>query len=392
MRAVAFISFDGFYAFSLAQANPAWGRSPLVVLHAHTVLDSSPEARRAGILPEMTSQEARYAARGCSEPAVFVEYKEDDYLPASRGFLDVCKGFASAVEPVASHQAFLDLGNLASVRDLTFQLSADLYSSVRLCPRIGLAETMLVARLASETGEVVPPGSDRKFIASLPIEKLWPANARVLARLRHLGYRTIGEVAALPRDVLRGQFGDEGDRIVEWSNGKDRRVVQSAYPPDELYARFSFPQPARLDGELEPALHKLSALLARQLELRDRQSAEIELELLFDDGFRRVARREFLHPMQSEGSLITGLRLTLRRIKIDREVHSIHARLLKIKRPDQKQFDLTRSRQEENRANLVLKRLQANYGSESIKRAAELETPRRDLLLRAWKEATGWKG
>lgn len=392
MRAIAFISFDGFYAASLLRQNQAWAAKPLVVLKARKVLDADPQAQKAGIHPGMTAQEARYAARGSLIPPIFQEFKEELFLPCSRRWLDVAKQFAASVEPVESHQAFLDLGQLAGARNLVFQLSADLYSAIKLCPRIGIAETMLTARIAADNNEIINPGEDERFLAPLPIERLWPADPVVIKRLRYLGYKTIGEAARLPRDVLRRQFGDEGDRMAEWCRGKDHRTIRSLYPQDELYARFSFPQPARLDGEIEPALHKLSQTLALQLAQRDRQAAEIELEILFDDDLRRAARREFLHPMQSAGSLLTGLRLTLRKISIDREVHSINARLLQIKKPDQKQSDLNNSHKEQQLAEMVKKRLQENLGETVIKKASEIETPRRELLLRAWKQATGWNG
>src|SRR5581483_1413626 len=269
--------------------------------------------------PGMTAQEARYAARALQKTtqAVFHAFKEEQFAADSHRWLDICKQYAGAIQPIEPHQAFLNLDQLAGARRIVQQLKTELQASTKLKPQIGIAQTMLTARIAAEHNAIVAEGEDAQYLNSLPIEKLWPADPSVIKRLRYLGYRTIGEVAALPLDILRKQFGQHGDQLHAWCQGKDHRIVKPLYPPAELLAAFHFPQPARLQQEIEPALHKIAQTLALRLSSFDKQCLEIQLTIVFDENISRTTNREFLHPMQSAGSLLTGLRLTLKRIAID---------------------------------------------------------------------------
>lgn len=418
MGAIAFVTFDNFYCSNWARkiqpgreqaggtfgvgrgSAPGAGRSgPLVVLRDRVVLDSSAEARQAGIRPGMTVAEARYAARGLSIPPVYVEYDRRAFEECARPYLDVCAEYASAVEAVDAHCAFLDLGVLAGARDVAFPLAADLYRAAKICPRIGIARSKLVARIAARIArgdaEVVPEGDDGAYIAPLPIEKLWMCSEEILQRLRHLGYRTIGEVAVLDVRLLQKQFGDDGFRVWQLARGIDGSPVVSNYPPEVISARFYFPQSAKTDSALEAAISDLARRLSERLLESCKQATDVEMIIALDEGATRVVRRAFTRPMRSFGSLLTGLRLTLRQTHLDSEICSIQANLYGIGPIDTQQISMQRTLEHDENVRLAentLQKLQRVFGDEAISRADRIAVERRDLYLRAWKEATGWGG
>src|SRR5438477_11644914 len=176
MSAVAFVTFDGFYSACIARKEPELARAAIAVLRAKNVLDSSQPARRLGIRPGMAAPEARYAARGAS--VRFVNFQESDYIQESRRWLDVCAEYTTVIEPTDPHSAFLDLSAIAGAREMSIPLAADIYSALRLCPRIGIASGKLAAKLASE-----PIHEDGAFLAPLPLDSLWQAEPEHLRRL-----------------------------------------------------------------------------------------------------------------------------------------------------------------------------------------------------------------
>jgi DNA polymerase-4 len=177
----------------------------------------------------MSAPEARYAGRACEGGVAFVEYREADYSGYAEAYLDVCAEYASAVEPVCQHAAFLNLGLLAGARQLAFALGADLFRSAKLCARIGIAGSRLVSRIAAERcaadAEIVKDSGDAAYIRELPVEYLWQVSSAALSRVRDLGHRTIGEVAQLDPILLRKHFGDEGHLMWDLANGRDRTMV-----------------------------------------------------------------------------------------------------------------------------------------------------------------------
>ncbi|MBA3725364.1 MAG: hypothetical protein H0W86_02670 [Armatimonadetes bacterium] len=378
MSVVAFVTFDGFYVAGLSRIEPVLAKA-VAVVRARKVLDSSPGARKIGIHPGMAASEARYASQGSKMR--FVDYRESDYAETSARWLDICCEYTAIIEPVEPHCAFLDLSTLAGARELALAMSADIYGAVRICPRIGIASSKLVARL---TGQVIPEGGDAGFLAQLPIESLWMAKPEHLRRLSFLGYRTIGEVARLPLEVLQKQFGQAGLQISLWVRGMDRTPVRPLYPPEELSARFTFPQPVRLDQEVEAGLKALAEHFGSVLRTRDMQTKQIELEVVFEGNRVESAARCFVNPMQSPGALLTGLRLTLRLVALGSEIYSIRARFPKIEPSDRSQMTLDATVKDAEKANGAIKQLQETFGQGIIKRAGEVEAPRRQKFLKAF--------
>jgi nucleotidyltransferase/DNA polymerase involved in DNA repair len=384
VSAIAYVAFDGFYVAGLSRKDPALAKAPLAVLRSRRVLDSSQSARKIGIVPGMSASEAKYAGHG--KRVRFIEYEPQDYTDAASKWLDVCCEYCSVVEPIEPHCAFLDLSALAGAREIALPLAADIYNAVRICPRIGIASSKLVARAAME---VVPEGEDAMTLAPMPIESLWTAKPEYIRRLRFLGYRTIGEVAQLPAEVLHGQFGQDGLQLTLFARGKDRSPVKPIYPPERLMAKFNFPQPARLDQEVEAGLKSLAYHLGNILRARDCQTKIIELEVVFDSRAIKRAVREFVNPMQSPGALLTGIRLTLRRIALDRDITSIRTRLINVAPAERGQLDLVEQTNQTDTPPAI-ERLKSALGKDIIKRASEVEPPRRRRVLRAYGGKPKW--
>lgn len=91
--------------------------------------------------------------------------------------------------------------------------------------RLGIAErrfTAYAAALTADPGSVlrIAPGESEAFLAPLPVEWL-PLDAEAVERLRLLGLRTCGALAALPRHALEAQFGPSGGRAWLAARGDD---------------------------------------------------------------------------------------------------------------------------------------------------------------------------
>ena len=374
MGAVAYLSFAGFYTAVLAR-NGA-GSGALAVIRNREVLDSSAPARAMGIVPGIASSEARYAARGGQ--VKFVDYKSEDYAEAAKSWLDVCAEYTSVIEPLDPNCAYLDLQALPSAHEVAEPLAADLFQAVKICPQVSVAGTKLVARVA---GRALLPGQDASFFSALPIEALWPASLEQRKRLRFLGYRTIGEVAKLPSSLLTKQFGSDGLLILRWAMGIDETRVKSLYPPEEVGAKFYFPQPAKNDAEIEAGLQRIAHELSAKLSSRDAQTRKVTLRVVFEKR-EEISSRTFNRPMRSAGALLTGIRLTLRKVTLKEDVYALYVDLIHEPASDaQYAMEVDKSSAD---ATPAMERLKETFGVNAVYSANQVETPRRRLLLRAY--------
>src|SRR3989442_12218750 len=100
--------------------------------------------------------------------------------------------------------------------------------------RVALAGSRTAARVAAmsaaEPVTVVPPGEERAALAGAPLAVLGlpPDLAAVLERW---GVRTLGELAALPRDGLAVRLGPPGPPAPDLALGRDPDPFSAWAPP-----------------------------------------------------------------------------------------------------------------------------------------------------------------
>jgi len=123
--------------------------------------------------------------------------------------------------------------------------------------------TAWVAASRAKPGEavIVPVGAEQKFLASQPISVL-PLDADTHRRLRQLGIRTLGALAALPEEAVTAQFGALGRRLWRLAAGRISEPVAGRVAPEPIVAALTFFTPV---GERELLAHALDQLIARAL-------------------------------------------------------------------------------------------------------------------------------
>ena len=120
-----------------------------------------------------------------------------------------------------------------------------------------------VAASRTKPGEaiVVPLGEEQKFLASQPVSVL-PLDPDTHRRLRQLGIRSLGALAALPEAAVTAQFGALGKRLWRLAAGRIAEPVAGSIAPEPIVAALTFFTPV---GERELLVHSLDQLIARAL-------------------------------------------------------------------------------------------------------------------------------
>lgn len=257
------------------------------------VFDCSREAGEFGIKPGLSLREAAHL---CPD-AVFLPVDEAKYVCAFERVLDVLGHFSPVVESEHLGTAFLDIsgceGLFGSYDELARRLCGEVSSKAGLPARIGVAASKLVAGIAAGsalpgTSLIVEKGREKEFLEPLPLGLL-PLSEETKRRLELLALRTMGQVAALPRDALVAQFGSEGLRAHEWARGVDERPLAPRVKSAVLEEERCCETPVdTLDG-LMALIGDLLDRLVPRLKGRAQVCRQVRLRLDFDDGGSSLA-------------------------------------------------------------------------------------------------------
>jgi DNA polymerase-4 len=190
---------------------------------------ASYEARQFGVRAGMPVVEA---ARRLPREAVFVGGDHARYERASRQVMEVLRSFTPVVEPLSLDEAFLDMSGCQRlfgdrswlhvagvIRDAVKQQTG-------LTISIGIAGSRTTAKVACDLAKPaglleVHHGEEGAFLAGLPLDRLPGIGPRTLERLERFHLRTIGDLAALPPELLVATFGRFGRALAVRARGLD---------------------------------------------------------------------------------------------------------------------------------------------------------------------------
>lgn len=440
MYYIACVHLPGFCVARLTEAEPELARRELVVHRNRTVWDASKTAVMAGVRLGMPLSEAKLLV----PDGVVRPYDEETLRPAWRAWMDVCLDDADGVESEDPTLGYLDLSAHPDPSYVAVALGRRL-TSLGHAVRIGVGPSKWVARLMTDiapwAGNPDPstpsrdPSSDTflgrtlwdglqldrprliahpdpqpestlawnlavgdlvrdpaAYLASQPVERLLPATDEERARLVFLGYRTFAEVARLPEETLRKQFGARGALLRAAANGRCSEPVCPNHPMASLVRSFRCEGPVTDAERLKSCLLGLSESLSQGLFETDRQGAPMTLLLELEDGAVERRARTFAKPLRSPASLFMALSL-LADPPPPVPIVAVRAMLSDLRPAERRQTDLNGlyvAAERTTGSEDAMRQIRGVFGDGAIRLARDVRRTRRQRLLQAWKHATGW--
>jgi DNA polymerase-4 len=276
VRCIVHADLDAFYASVEQRDNPDLVGQPVIVGgaadHRGVVAAASYEARRYGVRSAMpVSRALRLCPNAVRLPARFSVYADVSAIVLA-GYRDL----TPLVEPLALDEAYLDLSDLApdpeTWTDLGQRIKQQVRESVSLTVSVGVATSKSIAKIASDLEKpdglvVVPPGSERQFLAPLQVGRLSGVGPKGQERLATIGVHTISDLAGVDVRLLSGVFGRWGSLLHDLANGTDDRPVQPRHDAKSVARERTFERdldPALLEQELRPIVESLCERLQRR--------------------------------------------------------------------------------------------------------------------------------
>lgn len=297
-RAVLHVDMDAFFASVEQLDHPEWRGKPLIVGgepgKRGVVSTCSYEARRFGVRSAMPSTQA---ARLCPD-AIWVTSRFGRYGEFSRAVRDIFATFTPHVEPTSIDEAYLDVTPAGSGAH-PVQIAREIQNAVDalgLSCSIGVATSKTVAKIASDFEKphgitVVWPGTEAAFLSPMPVRALPGIGASSAARLKSLGIKTIGELAALDAATAERVMGTWGPDLLDRARGVDRREVCVERDVKSVSNEHTFTVDVREREEVERALAGLVAHVAARLRKKGLSARTFTVKLRYADFSTPTIRR-----------------------------------------------------------------------------------------------------
>ena len=302
-RTILHVDLDAFFAAVEQRDHPELRGKPVIVggggpNDRGVVSTASYEARAFGVHSAMSLREA---GRRCPN-GIFLPVDGAKYSAASKDVMAVLRRFTPLVEPISIDEAFLDVtGSRILFGDgevIGRRIKDEVRSAVGLTISVGVAQTKLVAKIASDLRKpdglvVVEPGTEAAFLAPLEIRRLWGVGEKSAAMLREYGVRTIGDLAALPEDLLVRRFGKYGGSLAHRARGHDDDPVGGRDPAKSIGHEHTFDVDTSDREVIERTLLGMSEGVAGRLRDGGVRASTITVKIR-DSTFRTITRQRTL--------------------------------------------------------------------------------------------------
>ncbi|MBX3586532.1 MAG: DNA polymerase IV [Ramlibacter sp.] len=256
------------------------------------------------------------AARLCPQALVLpVDFEE--VRRYSRQFKAIIREIAPLVEDRGVDEVYIDFtdvpgGQREGGRVLARLIQKSIFEATRLTCSIGVAPNKLLAKMASEFNKpngisIVQESDVQTRIWPLPVRKINGIGPKAEIRLHALELKTIGDIAARPREWLVDHFGKSyGAWMHDAAWGRDERPVVTESEPVSMSRETTFDRDlhaVRDKAELGAIFTDLCQRVAGDLQRKGYVGKTIGIKLRYDN-FRIVTRDQTLDSFTADAKTI----------------------------------------------------------------------------------------
>ncbi|MFF2557208.1 DNA polymerase IV [Nocardia sp. NPDC058058] len=303
------MDMDAFFASVEQLTRPTLRGRPVLVGGMGgrgVVAGASYEARVFGARSAMPMHQAR---RLVGANAVVVPPRGAVYGELSGQVFETMRSRIPVLETLSFDEAFGEPAELAGatareVLDFCEELRALVRERTGLVASVGAGSGKQLAKIASDMAKpdgvrVISPGEQQRFLAALPVRRLWGIGPVAESRLRTLGIETVGALAALPESeassILGGAMGIALHRL---ARGIDDRPVAERAEAKQISAETTYETDIVTLPQLRPAIDAMAVSAHRRLTADGRAARTVVLKLKRRD--MSIVTRSFTLPYATE--------------------------------------------------------------------------------------------
>ena len=380
-RKIIHVDMDAFYASVEIRERPELKNRAVVVGGAAegrgVVAAANYIARRYGIHSAMPTASAK---RLCKE-LVVLPPRHGFYAEVSRQIHAIFNRYTPQIEPLALDEAFLDVSGSEKLFGSAEQIGREIKQAIRdelsLVASVGVAPNKFLAKLASDIDKpdgfvVVDENNIDRFLAPLPVTRIWGVGKVAAKGFEKLGIRTIGQMQQYPQRLIIDHFGNSGEQFYRLARGIDDRPVVSESEAKSISNETTFAVDISDPKVMRDWLHSLTEQVAWRLRAQNLKGRTVQIKVRLSD-FTTLTRAHSLEDVTDITAEIWRAVQTLFEQRLPRPLPPV--RLLGVgvsnfSEPLSGQRDLfTRQESEkQRRLDSVLDAMQSRFGRDKVRR------------------------
>jgi DNA polymerase IV (archaeal DinB-like DNA polymerase) len=350
-RIILHLDMDCFYASVEMQAHPELRNKPVVIGadpkqgHGRGVVSTcSYEAREFGIRSAMpVSQAFVLCPRAVYLPPDFTLYSK-----VSAEVMAILRSSGFRFQQVSIDEAFLDISQLGSFRDAASfaeQIQATIRTRLDLSCSIGVAQSKLVAKIASDFKKpagltIVEPAETMAFLAPLPVRKIPGVGKKAELVLLELGIRTIGDLASGDIRRLVAEFGRGAVALHETALGIDSSEVEERLGMRSISREMTFDTDTDDPHLIAVTMDALTEEVYQALVKEDLRFRTLTIKVRYHGFITRTRARTLRHYTHKKEILHTCAHALLREMLEEKKVRLLGIRLSSFEKKDARQMTL----------------------------------------------------
>jgi DNA polymerase IV len=274
-------------------------------------------ARQKGVRSAMPTA---HALRLCPE-LIVLSSNFGEYHVASDQVMEILANLTPLMEQLSIDEAFLDVSDLREPGiEIARGLQAQIHREVHLPCSLGVAANKLMAKIATDIGKAshrtatypnsileVPPGEEAAFLAPLPVRTLWGVGPKMEEHLIEMGIRSIGQLAALPEQLLVERFGKWGYDLARHARGMDDSPIHTEHAAKSISQETTFEKDVSDSLRLEQTLRDLTEQVGARLRKDGLCASTVRLKLRWSDFSTPTRQMTLPQPSDQDGILFAAV-------------------------------------------------------------------------------------
>lgn len=233
-RYIAHFDLDSFFVSVEVINNPSLAGKAVIVGGSKdrgVVTTCSYEARKFGVRSAMPMKQAMQL---CPH-AIIVRGTRGMYTKYSNWVTDIIASKAPLFEKASIDEFYIDLTGMDKFFDVlqwTIDLRNQIIDETKLPISFGLASNKMIAKIATDEAKpngflFVKPGSEKEFLATLPVNKFSGVGESTFKKLKWMGIHLIGDILKHSEQSLEDELGKWGKDLYRKAQGISNSVVST---------------------------------------------------------------------------------------------------------------------------------------------------------------------
>lgn len=297
-KAILLVDLDAFFASVEQLDHPGWRGKPVIVGgdpgKRGVVSTASYEARKYGVHSAMPSSQAK---RLCPD-GIWTKGRFDRYREMSNVIMSILRDESPFLQQVSIDEAFLDVTPNQLNREHPVRIAQRIQRRVEelgVTCSVGVGTSKSIAKIASDMDKpcgltVVFPGTERDFLAPLPVRKLSGIGVTAERKLHDAGILTLGDLADAGQESLERLLGKNGVTMYRRVTGCEDGSVRADDIVKSVSNEMSFADDLTSRKDIEAAISAMAAKVGRRLRRKGLAGRTLTLKLRLDNRSIRTSQ------------------------------------------------------------------------------------------------------